>query len=204
MRPLLLLTLLPFLALAEAPKAEAPPARDCPLCRTPNRAALFAGEAKKCPANCEKLCCKGTELTYQVRGMQGAQGAGEVRTALEALDGVLVQSVSHQSRLAEIRFDPAVIQPARIIATIKAAGYAVTGEQATFHIPTMTNEMQQRRNRGSRASGQDRGRHPASGGRLPPETRHALVIVFDPGQDQQRRRSPPPSTRPSSRSPKAR
>ena len=130
MKVLILLTLVfalaPFACPGEKPEA-APVKKDCPLCKLPGRAALFAGPAKSCPADCAKICCTGTEVTYLVEGLVGDRCSAKVTTALTAIDGVKVEALTYQDGQAVVKYDPAKVKPAQLVATIAASGYKVTG-----------------------------------------------------------------------------
>jgi copper chaperone CopZ len=143
MKGLIFLTLVfalaPFAYPGEKPEA-APVKKDCPLCKFPGRAALFAGPAKSCPADCAKLCCTGTEVTYLVEGLVGDRCSANVTTALTSIDGVKVEALSHQDGQAVVKYDPAKVKPAQLVATIVASGYKVTGEQVSFKVTGLTDE----------------------------------------------------------------
>ena len=144
MKVLILLTLVfalaPFACPGETPEA-APVKKDCPLCKLPGRAALFAGPAKSCPADCAKICCTGTEVTYLVEGLVGDRCSAKVTTALTAIDGVKVEALTYQDGQAVVKYDPAKVKPAQLVATIAASGYRVTGEQVSFKVTGLTGEQ---------------------------------------------------------------
>lgn len=137
--PLLLLALSPV-ALAEDKPAAPPVKKDCPLCKLPGRAALFAGGPAACPADCTKLCCKGTAVTYLVEGLVCARCTNKVTTALTKIEGVEVESVSHESGQAVLKYDPAKVKPAQLKAAIVDCGYKITGEQVSFSVTGLTDD----------------------------------------------------------------
>ena len=144
MKPLVvtLSLLLASLALAEegADKEIAPTAGDCPLCKTPNRAALFAGVAPACPADCKKLCCTGTEVAYYLKGIACTRTAHGLRNIVEELEGVETVSIIAKTGLAVIRYDSKRYDPAQLRAALGERLFPVVAEQATFKIPTLTSE----------------------------------------------------------------
>ena len=132
------LLVLSFAPLASAQKQTAPvPAslkKDCPLCKLPGRAALFAGGPAACPADCVKLCCKGTPVTYLVAGLVCERCTDKITAALNKIKGVKVEAVSHETGQAVLKYDPAQVKPAQLTAAIVDCGYKVTGEQASFKV----------------------------------------------------------------------
>jgi len=68
-----------------------------------------------------------------VHGMTCASCVGRVEAALQRLPGVEA-SVNLASELAEIRYDPATLDPERLSAAIEAAGYRVPHEQHRLRI----------------------------------------------------------------------
>lgn len=143
------LVLLPILLLAaalgapaEEKSAAAPTAKkkDCPLCKLPGRAALFAGKTKSCPADCTKLCCKGVEVSFIVAGMSCERCSNKVTTAFAKLEGVKVEKVDHESGLATLKYDPAKTKAEHLSAIIAKCGYKVTGEQVSFVVAGLADE----------------------------------------------------------------
>jgi copper chaperone CopZ len=100
----------------------------------------MAGTARQCPADCQKLCCTGTEVTYLVEGLVCTDCSSKVTAALAQLDGVAVEAVCHNTGQARLRYDPAKVAPKALIAAIVAAGHPVTGERISLEVPGMTNE----------------------------------------------------------------
>ncbi|MFP6884630.1 MAG: cation transporter [Roseibacillus sp.] len=136
------------LTLAEGKKTPATPAGDgatikkksCPLCKLPGRAALFAGAARPCPTDCTKLCCKGTEVVFVVKGVTDAAGVRKITGALAGLEGVQIENVSHESGRAVLRHAPDKITRTQLREIIIGCGYQVTGEQAAFSLEGLTTE----------------------------------------------------------------
>lgn len=165
-------------AASALPAQEKPvlPKGECPLCRLPNRAALLAGAAApKCPADCANLCCTGTQVTYLVEGLVCTSCTDQVTAALAKLDGVHVEAACHNTGQVLLKYDPAKVKPAKLVAAITRAGHPVTGEKASFPVAGMTDDkMAERfRNRMVRHVGVS-DVHAAAGA---PAT---VVIVFDP------------------------
>lgn len=121
-------------------KQEAPtlaPKKDCPLCKLPGRAALFSGATKKaCPADCKKLCCKGTPVTFTIKGLSCETCSGKVTAALN-LDGVQVESVSHLSNQAVLKYDSSKVKSSQLISAIGKSGYQVTGQEIRLNVTGM-------------------------------------------------------------------
>jgi copper chaperone CopZ len=130
---LLVLTSAPLASAQEQP-APVPVKKDCPLCKLPGRAALFAGGPRACPADCVKLCCKGTPVTYLVAGLVCERCTDKLTAALTKIGGVKVETVSHETGQAVLKYDPAQVKPAQLTAAIVDCGYKVTGEQASFKV----------------------------------------------------------------------
>jgi P-type Cu+ transporter len=70
------------------------------------------------------------EMTLPVIGMTCASCVNRIERFLGRADGVAEANVNLATERATVRFDPAVIDRARIVATIEAAGYEV-GREAT-------------------------------------------------------------------------
>jgi copper chaperone CopZ len=66
-------------------------------------------------------------LTLTISGMNCGHCLNAVNKALSALSGVLVRGV--QMGRAEVTYDPEVLEPAQVIASVEAAGYEVVGSQ---------------------------------------------------------------------------
>lgn len=67
-----------------------------------------------------------TELTLHIEGMSCSHCLNAVNKAISGHPGLEVDSV--QMGRAELRYDPGVTDPARIVAAVEAAGYhAVAG-----------------------------------------------------------------------------
>jgi copper chaperone CopZ len=130
---LLVLSLAPLASAQEQP-APAPAKKDCPLCKLPGRAALFAGGPAACPADCVKLCCKGIPVTYLIAGLVCDRCTDKITAALAKIGGVKVEAVSHETGQTVLKYDPAKVQPAQLTAAIVNCGYKVTGEQASFKV----------------------------------------------------------------------
>ncbi len=62
-------------------------------------------------------------LTLTISGMSCSHCLNSVNQALSSLSGVVVRGV--QMGCAEVAYDPDVIEPARVIASVEAAGYEV-------------------------------------------------------------------------------
>lgn len=62
-------------------------------------------------------------LTLTISGMSCSHCLNSVNQALSSLSGVVVRGV--QMGRAEVAYDPDVIEPARVIASVEAAGYEV-------------------------------------------------------------------------------
>jgi copper chaperone CopZ len=140
--------LAPTLTLAEGEKPPATPAgeispirkKSCPLCKLPGRAALFAGAARPCPADCARLRCKGTEVVFVVKGVTDAAGARKITGALAEREGVQIENVSHESGRAVLRHAPDKVTRTQLREIIMGCGYQVTGEQAAFSLEGLTTE----------------------------------------------------------------
>ena len=124
----------------DTPAPEPAAEKDCPLCKLPGRAALFAGNARACPEDCAKLCCTGTEITFAVDGLTCDRCSSKVKKALAALEGVEVVSVSHEAGRAVLKYDPAKRKPGELRRAISSAGYKVSAEVASFRISGLKDE----------------------------------------------------------------
>lgn len=124
--------------------AQAPGPAVCPLCKVPNRAALFAGNAASCPEGCSKTCCTGTEATFVVEGLVCVNCSDKVRAALALLEGVHVVAVCHNTGQALVKYDPAVVEVPAIAATITEAGHPVTGQKLRWHVDDLKKEADAR------------------------------------------------------------
>lgn len=77
-----------------------------------------------------------TTLTYQsvtlpIQGMTCRGCAANVELALRGLPGVESVAVDLPAKLATVRFDPALTEPAHMAAAVAVAGYSVTDASAT-------------------------------------------------------------------------
>lgn len=114
--------------------------KDCPLCKLPGRAALFSGASTKaCPSNCKKLCCTGTPVTFTIKGLSCETCSGKVTKALK-LDGVKVETVSHLTNQAILKYDSTKVKPAQLVSAIGKSGYKVVGQEITLTISGMKGE----------------------------------------------------------------
>jgi copper chaperone len=64
-------------------------------------------------------------IKLNISGMVCGGCSGTVQKALLTLQGVTRADVSHIEGTAEVTYDPDMVQPAQIKATIEASGYAV-------------------------------------------------------------------------------
>ncbi|MCE2510313.1 MAG: cadmium-translocating P-type ATPase [Alphaproteobacteria bacterium] len=74
---------------------------------------------------------EGRELSLPVKGMTCAGCANHVAKMLRALPGVFAAEVSFTLEQADLRFDPGLLDPARIADAIRAIGYQVPPANAT-------------------------------------------------------------------------
>lgn len=154
---------------------EKPAGKDCPLCKLPGRAALFAGAVKTCPAHCAKLCCTGRELTFTIEGLGPEPDTAPLKAALAGLEGVETRSLSQQAGLLVLRHDPKKISDAQLAAAIKRAGFKIGAVKSIFTIPAMKDDA------AARAVEQAIESHPGIQGiaTVCSRTRRA-VVSFDP------------------------
>lgn len=68
-------------------------------------------------------------MNFTIEGMHCGGCAQTLRTLLEREPGVKAAQVSHEAKNALVLFDPALIDEARLIATIERPGYRVTTGQ---------------------------------------------------------------------------
>ncbi len=138
----LLSLLIPTLTLAEKKETSTVPSREtiitgkknCPLCKLPGRAALFAGAVRPCPADCTKLCCKGTELVLLLEGLADQDGTGQVTAALSGLKDVRVKGVRAESGHTILSYNATQLTAAQVRGTLERAGFKIAGELCTFKI----------------------------------------------------------------------
>ncbi len=138
----LLSLLIPTLTLAEKKETPATPTgeaatikkKNCPLCKLPGRAALFAGAVRPCPADCPKLCCKGTELVLLLEGLADQDGTGQVTAALSGLKDVRVKGVRTESGRTILNYNATQLTAAQVRGTLERAGFKIAGELCTFKI----------------------------------------------------------------------
>jgi copper chaperone CopZ len=64
-------------------------------------------------------------VILHIGGMACGGCAGIVTQALQALPGVMAVEVSYTEAKAEIRFDPALVQPEQLNSAVERAGYQV-------------------------------------------------------------------------------
>ncbi len=65
------------------------------------------------------------KITLYITGMACGGCSASIANALRAIDGVIEAEVSHTEGTAEIRYDPAKLDPAQLQATIINAGYQI-------------------------------------------------------------------------------
>ena len=123
---------------ANAPSGKTPITgkKDCPLCKLPGRAALFAGSAKagKCIADCADLCCNGAELVLLLEGIANRDGARQVTAALDGLKDVKVQGVLAETGRTILNYNTTQLTAAQVRDILDRAGFKVAGELCTFKI----------------------------------------------------------------------
>lgn len=68
-------------------------------------------------------------MIFAVEGMHCDGCAATVRSLLEREPGVKAAQVSHADGNARVLFDPDLIDPSRLIATIERPGYRVTADR---------------------------------------------------------------------------
>ncbi len=78
------------------------------------------------------------ELTLPVTGMTCASCVLRVEKAIKKLPGVEEASVNLASEQASVRYDPALLEPARIREAVEGAGYGVVAERLELPITGMT------------------------------------------------------------------
>ena len=71
-------------------------------------------------------------ITLQIGGMTCVRCSGAVEHALRGMDGVLEVSVSYANERAEVTFDPSKTDRKKMEKAVKAAGYTVVEDRATF------------------------------------------------------------------------
>lgn len=71
-------------------------------------------------------------ITLQIGGMTCVRCSGAVEHALRGMDGVLEVSVSYANERAEVTFDPSKTDRKKMEKAVKAAGYSVVEDRATF------------------------------------------------------------------------
>lgn len=123
----------------DAPESSSP--KSCPLCKFQGRAALFSGvNTAACPADCAKLCCKGSEISYFVPSIKSPDRAATLRAAFEKMKLVEIASVSSEAGRLVVRYDPSTLDSSELATAIEKAGFPVNGSQTTFSIPTMKDD----------------------------------------------------------------
>ena len=86
-----------------------------------------------------KAVVEATEtLSLPVVGMTCASCVARVEKSLRAVRGVADAQVNLANERAEVRFDPAAIEPAALAEAVRAAGYDVPSEQRELKIGGMT------------------------------------------------------------------
>lgn len=65
------------------------------------------------------------KITLYITGMACGGCSASIANALRAIDGVIEAEVSHTEGTAEIRYDPAKLDPAQLQVTIINAGYQI-------------------------------------------------------------------------------
>ena len=116
------------------------PGKNCPLCKLPGRAALFAGATRPCPTNCLSLCCKGREVVFIVEDKIGPTGTSRINAALSAIEGAQAESISPQSDRVALRYAPNKVTRMQLRKLISGCGSQITGEQETFSLEGLTTE----------------------------------------------------------------
>ena len=86
-------------------------------------------------------------LTVGVGGMSCDNCAASIARRVSALDGVLEARVSYALEDARVRFDPARIEPARVLEAIADAGYSVRPESAPDRESSEATEFADKRRR---------------------------------------------------------
>ncbi len=94
--------------------AFATPAMACPMAD----AAAYAEAAKTVQASA------GAKATFKVEGMSCGDCSTKVTEALKAIDGVEAVAVDYQTGEAQIAFDAEKTDADKLLAAIKATGYA--------------------------------------------------------------------------------
>lgn len=64
-----------------------------------------------------------SEITFGVAGMSCQKCVGNVEAALRAVAGVGAVTVSLEKALATVEYDPELVQPAALYATVEALGF---------------------------------------------------------------------------------
>lgn len=77
-------------------------------------------------------------ILLPIGGMTCASCAGRVEKALRRLPGVVDASVNLSSEQADVRFDPAQLDPAKLVEAVGRAGYDVPHERRELAISGMT------------------------------------------------------------------
>src|SRR5260221_12386053 len=85
----------------------------------------------------EAVAAEPKRITLPIEGMTCATCAGRVEKALRALPGVEA-SVNLANELAEVRFDPARVDPGVFSQSVERAGYSVPHEMRELAISGMT------------------------------------------------------------------
>ncbi|MDW8213867.1 MAG: heavy metal translocating P-type ATPase [Roseiflexaceae bacterium] len=78
------------------------------------------------------------QIHLAVTGMTCASCSARVAKALKKAPGVTDATVNLASEQAEVRFDPALVTPDRLVAAVEAAGYGVITERVDIPITGMT------------------------------------------------------------------
>jgi len=101
------------------------------LVATPALACPMADAADYATSLAKVQAAPGDKIDLSVEGMSCGSCSAKVVAALKALDGVNEAAVDYQTGMAEIAYDAKKVDSAKLIATIKDAGYSAKLDKAT-------------------------------------------------------------------------
>ncbi|BDS08992.1 hypothetical protein NT6N_40320 [Oceaniferula spumae] len=114
-------------------------AADCDCTKCSDKTATASTEcASKGECSVAKVAEGQERVTYVVKGMTCGGCSGAVTKKLEAIEGVTVQKVSHETGCAVVDYDPAKVKKSDVVAAISNGKFAVTAERITVPVSGMT------------------------------------------------------------------